>query len=402
MSPAQVTRLHQTSLERTNGATSQPHSTKTEAGAERQRAQKLQNSEWLYATLRSIGAAVIATDASGNVCLLNRLAEELTGYTEAEALGRNVQEIIHTDDGHGHPLLRSDATFEHRHSVIVRRTGGRVPVSENAMPIRGDDGKIAGAVFLLRNAGRQNEAEEQLRRTNHELHLFVRSISHDLREPLRMISLYSDMIRHKLANPDPDIQEYLHYVIGGAERMAALLSDLRAYAEITAPASRPASASDTELVLQMALANLAAATEQSGAVIVHDPLPSVQVEHAHLLQLFQNLISNAIKYRREEPPLVKIAAVNRGELWEFSVADNGAGIARQYWDRVFDFFQRFHTSGIAGTGMGLAICQRIVQRYGGHIWLDSTPGTGSVFYFTLPACACDQNCASRHASHANS
>jgi signal transduction histidine kinase len=201
-----------------------------------------------------------------------------------------------------------------------------------------------------------------------------------------MISLYSDMIRHKLIDPDPDVQEYLRYVIGGAERMSALLTDLRSYAEITTPVARPPAPADAELVLQMAVANLTAVMEQSGAVIVHDPLPRVQVEKAHLLQLFQNLISNAVKYRREETPMIRIGAVNRGDWWEFSVTDNGIGIAPEYWERVFDFFQRFHPGDVSGTGMGLAICQKIVQRYQGLIWLHSTPGSGSTFYFTLPAC----------------
>lgn len=347
--------------------------------------------ELLQAALRSIAEAVIATDTLGNIYLLNRVAEELTGYEEVQAVGRNIQEIVQLVDEHGLPLkdpwwavLNEGAIVQHRHGSIVRRSGGHGPIIESAAPIRDDDGNVAGAIIVLRDATRQSKAEEQLRQINHELYLFVRSISHDLREPLRMISLYSDMIRHELTNPTPDIQEYLRYVIGGAERMAALLTDLRAYAEITTPASQPAAWSDAELVLQMALANLDALTQENGAVVVHDPLPRVRVEQAHLLQLFQNLVSNAVKYRREEPPLIRIAASHRGELWEFSVSDNGIGIAPQYWDRVFDFFQRFHTTRVPGTGMGLAICQRIVQRYGGRIWLDSIPGNGSTFYFTLP------------------
>jgi PAS domain S-box-containing protein len=350
------------------------------------------DSAWLYATLQSMGEGVIAMDRDGRVRSMNRVAEDLTGFEQSEALGRPAGEILRLMDKRGQAVLnpcdavlRQQQCIEDRAVSLVRKTGEVIPIIDSASPIRDDEGRIRGTVVVFRDATRQQEAEERLRQVNHELYLFVRSISHDLREPLRMISLYSDMIRHKLTNPDPDVQEYLRYVIGGAERMAALLSDLRAYAEITTPAPRPETPADAELVLQMALANLTAVMEQSGAVVVHDPLPRVQVDKAHLLQLFQNLISNAVKYRREETPMIRIGAVNRGRWWEFSVADNGIGIAPEYWDRVFDFFQRFHPSDISGTGMGLAICQKIVQRYKGAIWLHSVPGIGSTFYFTLPA-----------------
>jgi PAS domain S-box-containing protein len=363
---------------------------------ERRRAQEelRESQEWLSATLQSVGEAVIATEGRGHVRLMNRVAEDLTGHPVEQVLGRDIDEVIQLLDEHGTPLeqtpwkrvLRSQAGPQYGPLELVRKTGEHIPVSSSTALIRDERGAIIGAVVTLRDMTQQKRAEEQLQQINSELHQFVRSVSHDLREPLRMITLYSEMIQRRLGDSaDDDLHEYLRYVIGGGERMAALLTDLRAYAEITTSTSTPPEPTDAGLVLQMALVNLTAAIEQCAAVIAHDPLPIVAVHQAHLLQLFQNLISNALKYRREEAPMIHIAAERLGEMWRFSCADNGAGIPPQHVERVFDFFQRFHRPDIPGTGMGLALCQRVVQRYGGRIWVDSTPGTGSTFHFTLPA-----------------
>ncbi len=232
----------------------------------------------------------------------------------------------------------------------------------------------------------QKRATEQLRQANLELQQFMHSVSHDLQEPLRMISVYADLIKRSLENVDADTDEYLRYVIKGAQRLSALLTDLRTYVDATNTDGAPVEYSDAEAVFQGVVVNLSWAIDESGAVIVHDPLPELPVRASHLTQLFQNLISNAIKYRRNDtPPTVRVMAQREGDQWQFICADNGLGIAPEYRDHVFDFFKRFHGNEVPGTGMGLAICRRIVQRYGGRIWLESTPGCGSTFYFTLPA-----------------
>lgn len=347
--------------------------------------------QWLNAILRSIGEAVVAIDAHGTVRLLNRAAQELTGVPEHLALGRHIDDVIELVDEAGTPRAHflakpgSQPKIDRDSLTVVRRTAERVPIVCSSAPIQSEQGATIGTVLALRDITQLKATEEQLRHINDELYQFVRSVSHDLQEPLRMISLYGDMIQQKLRSADPDIEEYLRYVVSGAERMSALLADLRAYAEIATTACGPASETDADLVLQMALANLTALIEENRATIAHDPLPRVRVDRAHLLQLFQNLISNAIKYRREESPVIRISAAPAGDRWEFSFADNGSGIEARYIERVFDFFRRFHSSDIPGTGMGLALCKRIVQRYGGRIWVASTPGDGSTFYFTLPA-----------------
>ena len=353
-----------------------------------------QTRQWLNAVLRSIGEAVIAADAQGTIRLFNGAARELTGVPETLAVGQHVDEVIKLVDEAG--KLRPQLTtlgapqlkpgIDRESLAVVRPSGELVPIIRSSAPIQSEQGTVIGTVVVLRDITRLKATEEQLRHMNGELYQFVRSVSHDLQEPLRMISIYSDMVQQKLSSStDADVQECLRYVTGGAERMSALLSDLRAYAEVTTTASGPASETDANLVLQMAVANLTVLIEENHATIAHDLLPRVRVDQAHLLQLFQNLISNAIKYRREEAPLIRISAARSGDRWEFSFGDNGSGIEARYVERVFDFFRRFHSADIPGTGMGLALCKRIVQRYGGRIWVSSTPGAGSTFYFTLPA-----------------
>jgi len=355
--------------------------------------------QWTGQALRSVGEAVIAADAEGRILLMNPAAEELTGCPETQAIGSHIDDIVAFVEDAGEPQNRvpwrqplAPSGIERDTLAMVRPTGECVPVVRCTSRLESEDGSIAGSVLLLRDISALKRTEEQLRQTNHELHQFVRSVSHDLQEPLRMISLYSEMVQQKLAGLDPDSREYLHFIIGGAGRMAALLADLRAYAEITSThTSTAANETDANLVLQMALANLTVAISESGASVVHDPLPRVRVEQAHLLQLFQNLISNAIKYRRDEAPLIRISANRAAEQWELSFTDNGAGIRPQFVGRIFDFFQRFHNTDVPGTGMGLALCQRIVHRYGGRIWVDSTPGIGSTFHLTLPAACSPAN-----------
>jgi PAS domain S-box-containing protein len=342
--------------------------------------------EWLSAILRSVGEAVIAIDAHGRIRFMNRVAEQLTHYPESKALGKEVSRILRFLDSSGEPLseppsalaLRGDAGCRPRDLLLDRGAGDRVPVINTAAPIRNAEGAIIGAAIALRDITETKRTEEQLQQTNRELYQFMYSVSHDLQEPLRMITLRLDAL-------DADTSEYLRYVVTGAERMSALLADLRAYAELTRMESQPDEQTDAELVLQKVFVNLSAAIEESGAVIAHDPLPVLPVHSSHLMQLFQNLISNSIKYRRSESPAIHIGAARVGEQWKFSFADNGVGIAAEYSELVFEMFKRLHGAEVPGTGMGLAICRRIVQRYGGRMWLDSVPGVGTTFYFTLPA-----------------
>ncbi|MGH9583980.1 MAG: sensor histidine kinase, partial [Bryobacteraceae bacterium] len=227
----------------------------------------------------------------------------------------------------------------------------------------------------------------ELRRANEDLHQFAYSVSHDLREPLRMLALYSQMLERKYGGDlSTEANEFLGFIAEGAGRMDALLADLLAYIRVVDAAPAVSEPVEASAVLENALANLRSTIKDSGAHICSEPLPRLCVEETHLLQLFQNLIGNAIKYRSERPPKIGISCEREGAFRKFSVKDNGIGIAPEYCVQVFGIFKRLHNRAeYPGTGIGLAICQKIVDRYGGRIWVESGEGEGSTFCFTLPS-----------------
>jgi PAS domain S-box-containing protein len=232
----------------------------------------------------------------------------------------------------------------------------------------------------------RKRAEAELLRANHDLEQFAYSASHDLQEPLRTVKIYSELLTQRFGDKlEGDAQYFLNFVTSGATRMEMLVRDLLAYSQ-AGQFERPTAPVDAGEALSNALANLAGAIRESGAQVTSDPLPSIRVHATQLQQLFQNLIGNAIKYRRSESPPVIGVTVRRGsEGWQFSVSDNGLGIEAEYSERIFGLFKRLHTGNeYSGTGIGLAICQRIVERYHGRIWVESVPGKGSTFHFTLP------------------
>ena len=226
---------------------------------------------------------------------------------------------------------------------------------------------------------------EELRRANHDLEQFAYSAGHDLQEPLRSVKIYSELLDKRYRDKlDGEALQFLGFLGKGASRMEALLRDLLIYTQ--AQIDKPAQPTDATGPLRTALENLAGAISESGAKVTFDSLPSVPVHSTHLQQIFQNLIGNAIKYRRSGiAPCVHIAAQRQTGEWRFSVSDNGIGIESEYKQRIFGLFKRLHTgTEYSGTGIGLSLCQRIVGRYGGRIWVESEPGNGSTFFFTLP------------------
>ena len=235
----------------------------------------------------------------------------------------------------------------------------------------------------MRNVTARRRAEEELRRANADLQQFAYAASHDLQEPLRNVSVYAQLLERRCgARLDQETGQYLRYVVEGA-----LVSDLLAYTRAGSEDDSPEQLTDCGVVLEEVMSGLASAVKESGAELIREPLPTVYVRRGHLQQVLQNLISNALKYRKEsEPPRIHVRAEPGEGIWRFSIADNGIGIAPEYHETIFGVFKRLHSSGrkYAGTGIGLAICQKIVERYGGRIWVESAPGRGSVFYFTLP------------------
>jgi PAS domain S-box-containing protein len=260
------------------------------------------------------------------------------------------------------------------------------PVFDEERKFRGYRGVGTDITERKRAQAVLRAAYDELARSNAELQQFAYVASHDLQEPLRMIGSYTQLLERRYGDKlDADAREFMGFIVEGATRMKQLIEDLLAYSRVGTRGKelRPVQAQGA---LDRALVNLRAAIEGSGAQLSYDALPEVKADDTQLTQLLQNLIGNAIKFRKkEEAPRVHVGAEDAGEEWRFFVADNGIGMEPQYFERIFMVFQRLHTRDeYPGTGIGLAICKKVVDRHGGRIWVESAPGKGSKFIFTLP------------------
>lgn len=247
-------------------------------------------------------------------------------------------------------------------------------------------------VAVSKQACQYKLAEEELKcqrdklaRSNAELEQFANVASHDLQEPLRVVASYLQLLSLRYKDKlDTNANEFIAHAVNGATRMHTLINDLLKYSRLSTDA-QPFGVVDCNTVLESAIANLKVAIEESDAVITFDTLPEVMGDATQLTQLFQNLIGNAIKFRRQVPPVVHIGVVRDANQWQFEVRDNGIGMQPQYTERIFAFFQRLHPKDkYPGTGIGLAICKKIVERHCGRIWVESEAGFGATFYFTIP------------------
>jgi two-component system sensor histidine kinase/response regulator len=238
--------------------------------------------------------------------------------------------------------------------------------------------KTAEAVLALRS--------QELARSNAELEQMAYVASHDLQEPLRMVASYLQLLVQRYGGRlDGDAHEFIGFAVDGAKRMQALIDDLLTYSRVATKA-RPLRPTDCGAVLDTVRHSLRMALQESGGSIEYGPMPVVEGDGAQLTQLFQNLLANAIKFRGPQPPEIRVRAAAVADGWQFSVQDNGIGIAPEYFERIFVMFQRLHRrSEYEGTGIGLAICKKIVERHGGRLWVESAPGQGTTFSFTLPA-----------------
>ena len=267
------------------------------------------------------------------------------------------------------------------------------PRDERVLEIGQSVGKQVGqfigrkqAEVALREANAElTRKAQELARSNAELEQFAYVASHDLQEPLRMVSSYTQLIMRRYSDRlDGDAREFMEFIVDGSARMKRLIEDLLAYSRVGTH-GKELKPIDCETVLEKALVNLRGTIEDNGAVVTHDPLPTADADNSQLVQLFQNLIGNAIKFRGAAPPAVHVSAEERADVWVFIVRDNGIGIEPQYFERIFMVFQRLHGKAeYPGTGIGLAICKKVVDRHGGRIWVESQPGQGSKFCFALP------------------
>jgi PAS domain S-box-containing protein len=341
---------------------------------------------------------MVVVDQSGAIVLLNVQAETQFGYRRDELLGQKVKNII--PEGFAERLvadaLRSveDALAQQIGTgielVARRKNGSEFPIEIMLSPLESAEGILVTAAVRDITARKQAESQllnkvEELNRSNEELGQFAYITSHDLQEPLRMVASYTQLLSRRYKGKlDSDADEFISFAVDGANRMQRLIQDLLSYSRVGTKGQELLEVS-SEDAFKQALLNLQGAVEASGALVTHDALPTVLADEMQLIQLFQNLIGNAIKYQNTGIPLIHISAARHGgNKWTFSVKDNGLGIDPQYFERIFGMFQRLHKrEEFAGTGIGLAICKKIVERHGGSISVESEPGHGSTFHFAL-------------------
>ncbi len=341
--------------------------------------------------------AMVVVSQTGEIVLVNVQAEKRFGYPRDELIGRRVTEII--PSGFAERLvadkLRSpeEALAQVMGAGIeltaLRRDGREFPIEIMLSPLKTADGiHITAAIrdISVRKLAEADLIEKiaELKRSNEELSQFAYIASHDLQEPLRMVSSYTQLLAQRyVGRLDADADDFIGFAVDGATRMQRLIQDLLAYSR-TGTKRMDVVLVSSEKALELAMANLASAIEDSGAKVTRDPLPEVHADETQLVQLFQNLIGNAIKYRTASTPAVHVSAVQKRGRCQFSVKDNGLGIEPQYHDRIFGMFQRLHNRNeFSGTGIGLAICRKIVERNGGEISVRSRLGRGSIFRFSL-------------------
>jgi len=352
--------------------------------------------------------AITVQTPDGTITAWNRGAELMYGYTEAEALGRNIREIV-PDDMRGEALVFVEALergegMQSLETQRVTKDGRVLDVWLTVTALVDHAGRITEVATTERDVTERKRAEEELRRhrdeldelvkertaelarSNAELEQFAYVASHDLQEPLRMVTSYVELLARRYEGKlDADADEFIRYAVDGADRMQKLIEGLLAYSRVGTRCEEFAP-TDMEAVLERVLQNLQVGVQESGAVVTRDALPAVVGDEAQLGQVFENLIGNAIKFRGEEPPRIHVSAEQEDGRWAFSVRDNGIGIDAEHQERVFGIFQRLHgREEYGGVGIGLALCRRIVERHGGHIWVESEPGEGSTFFFTIAA-----------------
>jgi PAS domain S-box-containing protein len=343
--------------------------------------------------------AMVVVNQAGEIVILNLQAEKQFGYYRDELLGQQVKNII--PEGFAERLITdgtrtaADALAQQIGTGIElagrRKDGSEFPIEIMLSPLENAEGILVTAAIRNITERRKSEVHlvktaEELKRSNDQLEQFAYVASHDLQEPLRMVASYTQLLSRRYEGRlDSDADEFIAYAVDGCNRMQGLIRDLLAYSR-SGTETKLLREVSAETALHEALANLHVTIEESNAIVTHDLLPALTTDDTQLVQVLQNLIGNAIKYRGAATPHVHVSAKkNGGKEWIFSVRDNGLGIAPQYFERIFIIFQRLHgRQEFNGTGIGLAICKKIVERLGGRIWVESQPEKGSTFYFSLP------------------
>ncbi len=350
--------------------------------------------EWLRVTLTSIGDAVIATDGAGRISFVNPVAESLTGWKVEEAMGRPMTDVFRIiNEQTGEPLeepvarvLREGrAVALANHAALVTKDSRTVPVEDSAAPILDAAGQVIGAVLVFHDVTDKRRSQEALERSNRELEQFAYVASHDLQEPLRAVVGFLQLLQSRYEDQiDEKGRHYIERSVKAGQRMQTLIRQLLTLSRVNTKGATFASA-DLNQIVKDVLDNLQSIIREKNTNIACAHLPTLTIDASQIQSLFQNLIMNAVRYNESSQPIVEIGCRALDSAYQFSVKDNGIGIASQFYDRIFMVFQRLHTDReYPGTGLGLALCKKIVERHGGTIWVESQPQDGSTFHFTLP------------------
>lgn len=348
-------------------------------------------------------SAVILVNQGGKIVLVNNLVQRLFGYEREELLGCSVEMLVPKRFRHSHPDYRADfytapqarPMGAGRDLFGLRKDGREVPVEIGLAPLETSDGAVVLVSIIDISERKRAEYEikqtlENLTRSNQELEQFAYVASHDLQEPLRMVSSYVQLIaRRYQGRLDDDADEFIDFAVEGTNRMKVLINDLLVFSRVGTRGKEFAPVA-LERVFEIVVNDLQLSIQENNLALTRDPLPQVLADDGQMVQLFENLLGNAIKFRGPAKPRVHVGAKRQGDKWLLSVRDNGIGIDPQFAERIFIIFQRLHTrKEYPGTGIGLAICRKIVERHGGRIWVESEPERGAIFYFTLPALGAD-------------
>jgi len=359
----------------------------------------------LAAIVESSSDAIFSVNLEGTIQTWNRGAERMYGYTAEEAVHKTAK-IVLADTLNNGPCLeaiaKAKAGFNTTNLEVVHHTksGKHIPVALTVSPIRNEYSQVEGMSLIARDMTefkhtldalhksekRMRKTSENLARTNKELEQFVFVASHDLQEPLRTVGCFLQLLEDKYKSQlDTQAEEYISFAVQGARRMQRLIQDLLQFSRSTnyCQDMKPVKLSS---MVESAISNLQSLIEMKDVLIHCDDLPTVLSQDRQLVQVFQNLISNAIKFHSDTRPEIHIRARKESHEWIISVEDNGIGFSGEHADRIFLIFQRLHTrEEYPGTGVGLAICKKIVEAHGGRIWAESTKGKGSTFFFSVPA-----------------
>ncbi|MFA6224371.1 MAG: PAS domain S-box protein [Desulfomonilaceae bacterium] len=358
--------------------------------------QKLQKSEERYRKLVEFLPKMIGVHVKQKWVYMNPAGVELLGARhEKELLGREVKEIVSPEfwdvvRSRVEKIEMEGTSTPEIEQKFIRMDGERIDVSVAGVPIdfHGESGVLVFAEDISSRKSADEElrrSHDELKRSNTELEQFAYVASHDMQEPLRMVSSYMQLIERRYKGQlDADADDFIGYAVDGAKRMRLLIRDLLEYSRVGTH-GKTFGAVDCETLLTQVINHLQLSIEDNGATVTHDQLPIVIADGDQLARVFQNLINNALKFRKDAPPSIHISVEPNDNDWQFSVSDNGIGIEPQYADRIFVIFQRLHSNAeYPGTGIGLAICKKIVERHGGRIWVRSEQGDGATFIFAIP------------------